>query len=249
MTMTTGIPQLDDALMRGVPDGYTILVKGTAGSGKELFAKQFAVAGSGKENVVYFPTEESDEDLLATLRRFNWPRDIKTVNISTQYYERVLMRELKANIIKQEGLTAKEIRRFRGSSDRDKIDFLREMVYEISRLKPPFRAVVDSLDFFLFNYTEAEVIAAVRTIKAHTQYNKGLTLLTMTSDAYDRKLTANLEMVADIIIEMEITSVASSFENRLIVKKVRNYPEKSTVLIYTIDEKHGILPEMVKRIA
>ena len=249
MTMTTGIPQLDDALMRGVPEGYTILVKGTAGSGKELFAKQFAVAGSGKENVIYFPTEESDEDLLATLRRFNWPRDIKTVNISTQYYERVLMRELKANIIKQEGLTAKEIRRFRGSSERDKIDFLREMVYEISRLRPPFRAVVDSLDFFLFNYTEAEVIAAVRTIKAHTQYNKGLTLFTMTSDAYDRKLTANLEMVADIIIEMEITSVASSFENRLTVKKVRNYPEKSTVLIYTIDEKHGILPEMVKRIA
>jgi len=155
MAQTTGIPQLDDALMRGVPEGYTILVKGTAGSGKELFAKQFAVAGVGKENVVYFPTEESDEDLLATLRRFQWPRDLKTVNISTQYYEKVLMRELRANIIKQEGLSAKEIRRFRGVGEREKIDFLQEMVYEISRLRPPFRAVVDSLDFFLFNYTEA----------------------------------------------------------------------------------------------
>ena len=249
MGLTTGIPQLDDALMEGIPAGYTTLVKGTAGSGKELFAKQFAVAGVGKENVVYFPTEESDEDLLATLRRFHWSRDIKTVNISTQYYERVLMRELRANIIKQEGLSAKEIQRFRGAGEREKIDFLGEMVYEISRLKPPFRAVVDSLDFFLFNYTEAEVISAFRTIKAHTQYNKGLTLVTMTSEAYDRKLTASLEIVADIIIEMEITSMASHFENRLVVKKVRNYPEKSSILIYSIDERHGILPEMVKRIA
>jgi len=249
MALTTGIPQLDDALMRGIPAGYTTLVKGTAGSGKELFAKQFAVAGVGKENVVYFPTEESDEDLLATLRRFHWSRDIKTVNISTQYYERVLMRELRANIIKQEGLSAKEIQRFRGAGEREKIDFLGEMVYEISRLKPPFRAVIDSLDFFLFNYSEAEVISAFRTMKAHTQYNKGLTLVTMTSEAYDRKLTASLEIVADIIIEMEITSMASHFENRLVVKKVRNYPEKSSILIYSIDEQHGILPEMVKRIA
>ncbi len=249
MGITTGIPQLDDALMQGIPPGYTILVKGNPGSGKELFAKQFAVAGVGKDNVIYFPTEESDEDLLATLRRFNWSQDIRTVNISTQYYEKVLMRELKANIIKQEGLTAKEIRRFRGTGEREKIDFLKEMVYEVSRLTPPFRVIVDSLDFFLFHYSEAEVISAVRTMKAHTQYNKGLTLITMTTDAYDRKIMASLEIVADIIIEMEVTSMASHFENRLVVKKVRNYPEKSTVLIYTIDEKHGILPEMVKRIA
>jgi len=249
MGKTTGIPQLDEALMQGVPPGYTLLVRGKSGSGKELFAKQFAVAGVGKENVVYFPTEESDEDLLATLRRFQWPTDIKTVNIATQYYEKVLMKELRANIIKQEGLTPQEIRRFRGVGEREKIDFLREMVYEISRLKPPFRVIIDSLDFFLFHYAAAEVISAIRTIKAHTQYNKGLTLFTMTADAYERKVEASIEIVADIIIEMEITSLATHFENRLVVKKVRNYPEKATILIYTIDEKYGILPEMVKRIA
>ena len=46
-----GIAELDRALMNGVPKGYTILVTGTPGTGVELFAKQFAAAGIGSENV------------------------------------------------------------------------------------------------------------------------------------------------------------------------------------------------------
>ncbi|MCK4614367.1 MAG: recombinase RecA, partial [Thermoplasmata archaeon] len=71
-SVPSGIPQLDRVLMDGVPRGSTLLVVGTSGSGKELFAKQFAAAGIGSENVIYFPTDESDEDLIATMKRFNW---------------------------------------------------------------------------------------------------------------------------------------------------------------------------------
>jgi len=248
-SLPTGIPQLDRLLMNGVPRGSTLLVEGATGSGKELFAKQFAAAGIGSENVVYFPTDESDEDLITTMKRFKWKTNLKTVNIFTQYYEKVLVRELMANRYKQEGLTAREIAKFRGVAiERERVNFLSESVYEISRLKPPFRVVIDSLDFYLTHYDFPEVLAALQTIKAHVQYNKGLALFTITSEAYEKKVHMSIEAITDIIFEMEITKMASSFENHLLVKKVRNYPEKAAILIYAITE-NGITPEEVSRIA
>ena len=248
-SVPSGIPQLDRVLMDGVPRGSTLLVSGTTGSGKELFAKQFAAAGMGSENVIYFPTDESDEDLIATMKRFNWKTNLKSVNIFTQYYEKVLVRELMANRYKQEGLSAREINKFRGTvHEREKVNFLNETVYEVSRMKPPFRVVVDSLDFYLTHYPFNEVLGALQTIKAHVQYNKGLALFTISSEAFERKVQMSIEAMADIIFEMEIKKMASTFENHLLVKKVRNYPEKAAILIYAITE-NGITPEEVSRIA
>jgi len=248
--VTTGIPKLDTALMSGVPRGYTLLVKGVAGSGKELFAKQFASAGAEiGENVLYFPTEETDEDLLGTLKRFRWSYDMKIINIGTQYYEKVLMKDLQANIYKREGFTAKQISSFRGvATERERINFLSESVYSISRVRAPFRVVIDSLDFFLNHYEPNEVIAALQTIKAHTQYRKSLSLFTLSADSFDRKIESIIEGLADIIFDLEIAKMASTFENHLVIRKVRNYPEKTAILIYAITE-HGITPEMVSRIA
>ena len=248
-SVPSGIPQLDRVLMDGVPRGSTLLVVGTSGSGKELFAKQFAAAGIGSENVIYFPTDESDEDLIATMKRFNWKSNLKIVNIFTQYYEKVLVRELMANRYKQEGLSAREITKFRGMAiERERVNFLNETVYEISRMKPPFRVVIDSLDFFLTHYDVNEVLAAIQTIKAHVQYNKGLALFTITSEAFERKTQMSIEAISDMVFEMEVTKMASTFENHLLVKKVRNYPEKAAILIYAITEL-GITPEEASRIA
>jgi len=248
-SVPSGIPQLDRVLMDGVPRGSTLLVEGTTGSGKELFAKQFAAAGIGSENVIYFPTDESDEDLVTTMKRFKWKTNLKSVNIFTQYYEKILVRELMANRYKQEGLSAREITKFRGTAmEREKVNFLNETVYEISRVKPPFRVVIDSLDFYLTHYNFNEVLAALQTIKAHVQYNKGLALITMSSEAFDRRVQMSVESVADIIFEMEVKKMASSYENHLLVKKVRNYPEKAAILIYAITD-NGITPEEVARIA
>ena len=56
-TTSIGVKELDKSLMNGVPKGYTILVTGTPGTGVELFAKQFAAAGIGKENVRVCPAQ------------------------------------------------------------------------------------------------------------------------------------------------------------------------------------------------
>lgn len=246
---STGIPQLDNALMKGIPYGFTILVEGTPGSGKELFAKQFASAGIGSENVIYFPTDELDEEVISTMENFRWPTDLRIVNFAKMYYEKILVKDLEASRYQQEGLTASEISKLSGmGAEREKINFLTELVYEISRLVPPYRVIIDSLDFFLEHYYAKNVLSAIRTIRAHTQYNRGLTLMTLTRDAFDKSVQSGIEAIADIIIELEIHRMASDFENRLIVRKFRNHPDLASILVYAITE-HGITPEMVTRVA
>ena len=107
----TGIPRLDEALIegKGVARGSSIVVEGTSGAGKELLAKQFAASGIGTENVVYFSTDETSSELVETFEHYNWPTDMRIVNIGTQYFEKVLARELHASRFKQEGLSVSEL--------------------------------------------------------------------------------------------------------------------------------------------
>ena len=110
--VSTGIERLDEALIeeKGVVLGSSILIEGSSGSGKELLAKQFASAGVGSENVVYFSTDETSDELVDTFEQYRWPTDLRIVNVGTQYFEKVLSRELQASRFKQDGLSVSELR-------------------------------------------------------------------------------------------------------------------------------------------
>ena len=66
--VSTGIERLDEALIeeKGIVLGSSVLIEGSSGSGKELLSKQFASAGVGGENVVYFSTDETSDELIDT---------------------------------------------------------------------------------------------------------------------------------------------------------------------------------------
>ncbi|MEO2179725.1 MAG: RAD55 family ATPase, partial [Candidatus Poseidoniia archaeon] len=85
--ISTGIERLDEALIdgKGIVMGTSMLIVGSAGSGKELLAKQYASAGIGSENVVYFSTDETSDELIDTFEQYNWPTDFRIVNVGTQY--------------------------------------------------------------------------------------------------------------------------------------------------------------------
>ena len=86
--VSTGIERLDEALIeeKGVVLGSSILIEGSSGSGKELLAKQFASAGVGSENVVYFSTDETSDELVDTFEQYRWPTDLRSVNVGTQFF-------------------------------------------------------------------------------------------------------------------------------------------------------------------
>ncbi len=237
--VSTGIAALDKALMNGLPKGFTALVTGPPGSGTELVAKQFAGAGVKDESVVYFTTTERDEDVTSTMEEFGWTAQLKIVNIGTLYYESVLARKLQVSRYRQEGITMKDIMRKEGerSPTGPNVNFLTSLTYEVSKLKPPFRVVVDSLDFFLEYYAHADVLSALRTIKAHTQHEEGVALLTMLSGVYDTRTQSGVEEIVDCIVELERVRHENEFRRYVILRKVRNHPEKTGLYEYTITDK------------
>ena len=237
-TVSIGLPLLDQALMNGVPEGYAILLSGSPGSGTELFAKQFAAAGTDTENVIYITTTERDEDIKMTMESFGWKVEkIKIVNIGAEYYHKVLEKELLISKYREEGIPVNEIFMPSKKKKEREVNFLTRITYEIFKLKPPFRIVIDSLDFFLNNYDRNKVISALRTIKAHAQYYGGVLLVTMLRDVYDTHTQSGIEQLADIILEMEMLRTPKGFVKYLIIKKVRNHPEKTGIFKYTISEK------------
>lgn len=241
---TTGMPSLDKSLMDGIPRGFTLLVAGPPGSGTELFAKQFASAGTDKENVVYFTTTERDQDVTSTMEHFGWKSSMKIVNIADQYYRTVLAKELEISRYRQEGITMKDIMAAskEKTEERRGINFLTALTYETSRLKPPFRVVVDSLDFFLEYYDHVDVLSSLRTIKAHTQHEEGVALLTMLTGVYATRTQSSVEEIVDCSIELQRERVQNAFKNYLIIRKVRNHPEMTGIYEYKIT-KEGITPK------
>lgn len=240
--VSTGIVGLDKALMGGVPKGSTLLVTGTPGAGMELFAKQFASAGGRDENVVFFTTAERDEDIESVMEDFGWKASMRIVNIGRMYYDNVLTRKLEVSRHRQEGLTLQYLRRIQGEEwgPRREVNFLTSLTYEVSKLSPPFRAVVDSLDFFFEYYSHNEVLSALRTIKAHTQHEDSVTLMTLLGHVYETRTQSSVEEIVDFVFEMERERVEDSMRRYLMVKRVRNHPEKTGIYSYEVT-KEGIV--------
>ncbi|AGB04241.1 RecA-superfamily ATPase possibly involved in signal transduction [Aciduliprofundum sp. MAR08-339] len=240
-TTSIGISTLDRALMGGVPRGYTILLYGSPGSGTELFAKQFAASGAAKENVIYFTTIERDEDIIATMKEFGWDTNIKIINIGVEYYHKVLEKELIISKYREEGIPINEIFKPARKREEKEVNFLTKVTYEISKLKPPFRIVIDSLDFFLNRYDKTKVISSLRTIKAHAQYYGGVVLITMLTPGSKGTVYGGIEEIVDVILEMEMKRGDEGFEKYLLIKKVRNHPEKVGIFKYDVNEQGIVL--------
>jgi len=70
----TGIDGLDQLIDGGFPRGRSILVAGAPGSGKTIFALQYAYRGVTEFNEpsIFVTLDEPKLHLLETARRFNW---------------------------------------------------------------------------------------------------------------------------------------------------------------------------------
>ena len=234
-----GMAALDTALMNGLPKGWTVLVTGTPGVGMDLFAKQFAGAAARDETVVYFATTERDEDVVQTMKDFGWTANVRIVNIGRMYYESVLAKRLEVSRYRLEGIRWADLAAAPSEGSARDSNLLTALTYETSKLQPPFRIVIDSLDFFLGSYGHADVLSALRTVKAHTQREEGVALVTMLSGTYDTRTQSGVEEIVDGVIELERVRDGDSFKRYLVLRKVRNHPEKTVIRAYDLT-KDGI---------
>lgn len=90
--LALGIPALDRALMDGVPPGSLVMVTGEPGAGMELFAKQ--VASAGTEPSLYVATEETADEVRATMARFDWSGPVEILDVLTRHNDIARRRKL-----------------------------------------------------------------------------------------------------------------------------------------------------------
>lgn len=235
---STGVKILDQTLGGGLPLGFTTLVSGSPGAGMELFAKQFASAGAESENIIYVSTTERNEDVQTTMKRFGWTEDMNIINIGTRYYENILARKLEVSKYRYEGLSKGDIDDLIHGGEAEKEEnFLNHLTYEVSKFEPPFRLVINSLDFFLEQHPHKDVISALRMIKAHVQHSESVAFFTLQKDVYEKRTYSGIEGVIDCIIELDTWIDSAEFKRSMVIKKLRNFPERTGVFHYAIGPK------------
>ncbi len=69
----TGIPGLDEMLGGGIPEGHTVVVVGSFGTGKTTFGLQFLWHGLQRgEKGIFISLEEDEEAVISTAASFGW---------------------------------------------------------------------------------------------------------------------------------------------------------------------------------
>jgi len=248
--ISTGIEKLDRLLEGGIPSGFTTVVLGSPGSSTEILVKQIASVG----NVTYVTTEETKDEIIDTMKRFNWDADsVDFVDISSKYYSNVLEgEERRISVYEQRSkLKLKELIEL-GSSGIPNIatgaeDYLAVLSNKIKEITSGNILIVNSLDFFLSQYRQEDVLRTIYAAKVSNLKNKGAFILIMTKGVHGDLFERKMEGLADCVLELDVIQKGSSFERYLSVKKMRNYAKKIGIARYVIDDS-GFVLEMIERI-
>ncbi len=248
--VSTGIDKLDRLLEGGLPSGFTTLMLGAPGSSTEILVKQIASTGYS----TYITTEETKDEILDTMKRFKWQTpNIEFVDISEKYYSNVLKGEQKrVSIYEQRSkLKLKELIELGSTAMPSTVtsdeDFLAVLSNKAKSIKPQQKIIINSLDFFLSQYNQEEVLRTVYASKVNNLKNKGALIIVMTKGIHGELFERKMEGLADCVLELNVIQKGSSFERYLSVKKMRNFAKKIGIARYVIDDS-GFVLEMIERI-
>ena len=246
-----GVPKFDNEMRGGVPRGFTMIAFTDTGSGSELFAKQFVSPAEEAENTIYISTNEGQAEIVRIFQKYDWPLDINVRTIGEEYNSNVLEKELLASRYRLEGFRLEDIQRLAQTRfvEENNQDYLTEVTNEVMALGPYFRAVLDSLDFFLQRDDPARVVAMVRMLQAHAQMYRGLLFISVSTDGLSPTIKQELASIADMVLSFQVRTVGTDFETSMIVSKFRNAPENLKILVFRVTPEEGITPETVERIA
>ncbi len=193
----SGIPGLDEILKGGILETSSILVSGGPGTGKSIFALQFALGGmNNKEPSLYITSEETKE----SLKEYALSLDIDLESYKNLFF------------IIEQGITGEKI-----FSLTEPIDLIKK-----KKIK---RVVLDSLTFFRYVYAKNELefrsgvldfILKMRDLNVTlmvTSEKSSLDLDSMNFDAQDF-------LFRGLIILTKVRR-GSSFERVMLVSKMR----------------------------
>ena len=246
-----GVKEIDRIFGKSLPRGFTFLIVGLPGSGKEVLAKQFAGAKNKSESCVYFSANEREDEIVSFMENHHWDSNIKVVDLGQTYYEDVLSKTLRlAKEISE--LSARKITQIASASEdssyeEEEINFINISWAKFTDMEKPCRSVFDCLEFMIDYHTDNEAIKFVQAVKTYTQNTDGVSLFCLTKDLYP-KLQLRVESIVDCVIELDTIKRIDELEKLVILKKVKNLQPKMSINRYMISED-GFQYDTMKRVA
>ena len=204
----TGIKGFDDLIEGGLPRGSSILLAGTPGTGKTIFALEFLYNGAKRfnENGLYVSFEENLPNLIDQARQFSW--DFEDLE--------------KRGKIRFLTMPASKIQR----------DVLKDVV-KLAKDEHIKRIVIDSLSTLSINTpvvsSKAEFMgdyAVKRFVYSFIEGMKELkysTSLLISQTQSEKELSSDKisEFACDGVIHLSFESMGGEFSRSLLVRKMR----------------------------
>jgi circadian clock protein KaiC len=224
--LSMGIPELDEMLGGGIPEGDSLLIAGSSGTGKSLMATQFIAAGlrEGQPGIVAV-FEERPEEYAARASSFGLDRDtpIKDGNLKVIYLRPL---DLSVDETMQEILDAIK----QTGAKRLVIDSLAG--FEVA-LAPGFRTDFrESLYRMIYSLTGIGV-----TILSTVEMEESFTELLFS--------TYSISFLTDDIIRLRYVEIEGQLRKVLMVVKMRRGAHSKDIREYEIDSKGVVIGERI----
>ncbi len=222
-----GIKGIDELLGGGLPKGRTVLISGSCGTGKTIFAAQFLQKGvKSNENCLYVTFEQAKEKLV---------EDMKQIGIDFNEME-------KSNKLKIIGGPVGHIKYFKEKTKANMLDIANE-VKEVVEENGAKRVVLDSVNLFLMLFeTDTERRKALAELTSVLEKLDCTTLLTCELKEGTKYISwyGFEEFVVDGVIILYRVPVESLFERSISVVKMRGINHSQSIVTLKI-EKNGIV--------
>lgn len=231
---STGITPLDAQLGGGFPSGSLILLLEEPGAGADVFSFHFAVAGAtNEEKVLYISTNDTKDQIIENVKLY--------FSIDDKVAERIEFLDLVAGQLDQSQKS--DVKVFLKQMKHDPLKYVRMKLQRCDH----DRIILNSLTYFILNYTSDDVVELMNTLSLISKKNDSVILVLMTKGIADEKLENTIKFVADGIIEMTINESGNEVQRLLKILKLKRVLVPKSILRYDLTDK-GIRMESVMRV-
>jgi KaiC/GvpD/RAD55 family RecA-like ATPase len=214
--VNTGIEGLDELIEGGFPNGSTIVVTGTAGSGKSIFGMQYLVGGlKNDEECLYINIEQTVDAIVDQAIQFGWDFNkwesegkLKILSISPQQFlDTKPLQDIKKHILEN-------------NYDRVVVDSLTSLLYAPYTMSSILNIAEKGLGpRALIEMMRAEVIAFIDFLQTHgkTTVIVSQKIEGLPGNTYD--MTS--EFKADGLLLLDSAVIGNNLKRNIQVKKLR----------------------------
>lgn len=233
------LPELDQPLAGALPAGWLGLVEGDVGGLSHLLAKQAAHAASASVPVFYYVTHEPAAEVARTFDGLGWEMGgLKIIDLEEEMYADLLHRDIAVARARAKGLSLSEAQLGStvGPTGRSPPSLAGRLLSDIAPMDGPFRCILDSFDPFLEELGEGAV-RLTRQIRHQAAAVGGSALILVRPEVPEPRTLAQLELIADFVVEAQLEEQETNLASRIVLRKVRNHPERTRIYRATVGEK------------